>query len=69
MQTKNVYKVYYRKRYKKAFYHRDGALNWISQEVQSGGGSFEDYLKVSYDCDCLPTIADPLSDPDDRMSA
>jgi len=43
MQTNNVYKVYYRNRYKKAFYHRDGALNWIAQEIQSGGGSFEDY--------------------------
>jgi len=31
--------------------------------------AFEDYLKVPFDCDCLPTIADPLSDPDDRMSA
>jgi len=31
--------------------------------------AFEDYLKVDFDCDCLPTIADPLSDPHDKVSA
>jgi hypothetical protein len=31
--------------------------------------AFEDYLKVPFDCDCLPTISDPLSDLDDKVSA
>jgi hypothetical protein len=31
--------------------------------------AFEDYLKVDFDCDCLPTISDPLSDPHDKVSA
>jgi hypothetical protein len=39
----NTYKIYYRGNYKKHFHSRDQALNWIVQEVESGGGDFGDY--------------------------
>jgi hypothetical protein len=43
MQTTNTYKIYYLGRYKKTFWDRDQALNWIVQEVESGGGDFGDF--------------------------
>jgi hypothetical protein len=39
----NTYKIYYLGRFKKHFHDRDQALNWIVQEVESGGGDFGDY--------------------------
>lgn len=41
--TFDLYKIHYKGRYKKVFWDRDQALNWIAQEVASGGGDFEDY--------------------------
>lgn len=39
----NTYRIYYLGRFKKHFHDRDQALNWIVQEVSSGGGDFGDY--------------------------
>jgi hypothetical protein len=39
----NTYKIYYRGNFKKHFHNRDQALNWIVQEVESGGGDFGDF--------------------------
>jgi len=37
----NTYKIYYLGRYKKTFWDRDQALNWVVQEVESGGETSE----------------------------
>lgn len=38
-----TYKIYYLGRFKKAFWDREQALNWVVQEVESGGLHFEDF--------------------------
>ena len=39
----NTYKIFYLGRFKKHFHDRDQALNWVVQEVESGGLHFEDF--------------------------
>ena len=39
----NIYEIHYKGLRKTVFWDRDQALNWIRQEVASGGGDFEDY--------------------------
>ena len=43
MQTNNTYRIFYRGNYKKTFWDRDQALNWVVQEVNSGSGDFGDF--------------------------
>lgn len=39
----NTFKIYYLGRFKKAFWDRDQALNWVVQEVESSGADFGDF--------------------------
>ena len=39
----NTYRIFYRGRFKKHFHDRDQALNWVVQEVESGGLNFGDF--------------------------